>query len=70
MTKDEWKQRFAQNMRVARARLGIRQSDAATRMRVFTQQFQRWEAGQQVPTAYTIQRLSEALECEVSDLMP
>ncbi|HEV2859026.1 MAG TPA: helix-turn-helix transcriptional regulator [Solirubrobacterales bacterium] len=62
-------ERFAWNLRIARQRAGLTQQGLADRLGIHQSGVSAWERGRCVPKPETVNRLSDALGVEPSELL-
>ena len=60
---------FHENLKALRKRKGFTQEELAAGVNVVRQTVSKWEKGLSVPDAYTLQKLAEFLETDVSRLL-
>lgn len=69
LTKKEWEFEFKKRLQEIMQRKKITQEDLAKKIESTQQIVSRYLNGETVPTAYTMNRIMDALECDVNDLI-
>lgn len=60
---------FAENLKKYRGRKGISQEELAKRINIHPVQFSRYERGQSVPSIEVVQKIAEALDTTIDELV-
>ena len=70
LSRPDWALLFGARLRARRKELGKTLSEIADKMPCHKQSVWRWEHGEQLPDAYDLARLADALGCAVRTLLP
>ena len=68
MTEQEWREQFAENLRLRMEEFGYSQRDLADDVGISESAISRYLAGQQVPKVTALLNIAYALDCSLDDL--